>query len=89
MEETWYLCFRLVCTEWKITTAQPILTSMFKNILRTFEVEILKIFKNTFRVCRGPQQDKLNTYSETEVCSEMRRHNQLVVLIQLNANHSF
>ena len=47
------LYFRLVCTsgwfvlpvgfrEWKITTARPILKIMFKNILRTFEVEILK-----------------------------------------------
>ena len=32
--------------ELKITTANPILTIMFKNILRTFEAEILKIFKN-------------------------------------------
>ena len=32
--------------EWKIITAHPILTVMFKNILRTFEAEILKIFKN-------------------------------------------
>ena len=32
--------------EWKITTANPILTILFKNILLTFEAEILKIFKN-------------------------------------------
>ena len=32
--------------EFKITTAHPILKIMFENILRTFEVEILKIFKN-------------------------------------------
>ena len=39
------LCFLLVCG-WRITTAHPILTIIFKNILRTFEAEILKIFKN-------------------------------------------
>ena len=32
--------------EWKITTVLPILTIMFRNILRTFEAEIIKIFKN-------------------------------------------
>ena len=32
--------------EWKITPAHPLPTIMFKNILRTFEAEILKIFKN-------------------------------------------
>ena len=33
--------------EWKTTTAHPILTNMFRNVLRTFEAaEILKIFKN-------------------------------------------
>ena len=32
--------------EWKVTTAYPMLTIMFKNILRTFEAEILKICKN-------------------------------------------
>ena len=32
--------------EWKITTAQPILTIMFKNVLRTLEAEILRITKN-------------------------------------------
>ena len=31
--------------EWKLTTTHPILTIMFKNILRTFEAEILKMFK--------------------------------------------
>ena len=36
-----------VLYEWKISTAHPILTIMFKNILRTFEAEILIIFKNT------------------------------------------
>ena len=52
-----FVCFRLVCTsgwfvlpvglyERKITTANPILTIMFKNILRTFEAEILKVFKS-------------------------------------------
>ena len=42
------LCFRLVCApSWKITTVYPVvLTMMFKNILRTFEAEILEIFKN-------------------------------------------
>ena len=29
-----------------VNNAHPILTIMFKNILRTFEAEILKIFKN-------------------------------------------
>ena len=29
--------------EWKITPAHPIPTVMFKNILRTFEAEILKL----------------------------------------------
>ena len=38
----------------EITTAHPILTIMFKNILRTFTAEILKIFKNI-----EPQQKKL------------------------------
>ena len=32
--------------ECKISTAHPILTIMFKNILRTFEAEILKILKS-------------------------------------------
>ena len=51
------LCFRLVCAsgwfvlpvglcERKSTNVHPILTVMFKIILRTFEAEILKIFKN-------------------------------------------
>ena len=31
--------------EWKITNLHPILTIIFQNILRTFEAEILKIFK--------------------------------------------
>ena len=31
--------------ELKIRTAHPILTVTFKNVLRTFEVKILKIFK--------------------------------------------
>ena len=32
--------------KWKITTTRSILTIKFKNILRTFQAEILKIFKN-------------------------------------------
>ena len=36
----------VVLCDWKITTANPTLTIMFKIILRTFEAEILKIFKN-------------------------------------------
>ena len=32
--------------EWKVKTAHPMLTIMFKNILRGFEAEIFKIFKN-------------------------------------------
>ena len=32
--------------EWKITIARPILTITFKNILRIFKAEILKIFRN-------------------------------------------
>ena len=32
--------------EWKITPAHPQPTIMFKNILRTFEAETLKIVKN-------------------------------------------
>ena len=32
--------------EWKITPAHPILTNKFKNILRTFDAESLKIFRN-------------------------------------------
>ena len=31
--------------EWKITNAHPILTVMVKNVLITFEAEILKIFE--------------------------------------------
>ena len=30
--------------DWKITTAHPTLTIMFKNILRTFEAEVLQHF---------------------------------------------
>ena len=36
---------RLVCAN-GITTAHPILTIMFKDVLRTFEVEVLKLFNN-------------------------------------------
>ena len=32
--------------EWKIIAAHPILTITLRNILRAFEAEILKIFKN-------------------------------------------
>ena len=32
--------------EWKITIIHPILTIVFQNVLRTFEAESLKIFKN-------------------------------------------
>ena len=49
------LYFRLVCTsgwfvlpvglwEWKITNVHPILTTLFKNVSRTFEAEVLKVF---------------------------------------------
>ena len=31
--------------EWKITNIHPILTAMYKNILRTSEAEILKILR--------------------------------------------
>ena len=31
--------------EWKILTVHQIITIMFKDVLRTFETEILKIFK--------------------------------------------
>ena len=37
------ICFRLVCVNEKQTYTQYILI-MFRNILRTFEAEILKIF---------------------------------------------
>ena len=51
------LCFRLVCIsgwfvlpvglyEWKTTIVHLILTIMFKNILGTFEAEILKLFNS-------------------------------------------
>ena len=33
--------------EWKITNVHAILTFIFKNVLKTFEAEILKIFKVT------------------------------------------
>ena len=40
------VCLQPVCLyEWKTTTAHLILAFMFKNILRLFEAEILKIFK--------------------------------------------
>ena len=40
------VCLHPVCLyEWRITTAHLILAFMFKNILRPFEAEILKIFK--------------------------------------------
>ena len=32
--------------EWKVTTADSKLEIVFKNILRTFEAEILEMFKN-------------------------------------------
>ena len=32
--------------EWKVTTAQPVLSIMLKNVLRTCEAEIPKILKN-------------------------------------------
>ena len=32
--------------KWKTTNVYPILIIMFKSVLRTFEAEILKIFKN-------------------------------------------
>ena len=32
--------------DWKTTTAHPTVTFMFQNILRTFEAELLQIFKN-------------------------------------------
>ena len=32
--------------EWKITNEHPVLTIMFKNPLRTFEANNLKIFKD-------------------------------------------
>ena len=32
--------------DWKIENLHPILTIMFKDVLRTFENEIHKIFKN-------------------------------------------
>ena len=41
--------------EWKTTSAHPIPTIMFENILRTFEAEILKIVKNI-----QPQSQNLN-----------------------------
>ena len=45
--------------EWKITNAHPILQVMFKDVLRTFEAEILKIFediqpKNRKKECALP-----------------------------------
>ena len=38
--------------EWKITDVHPTLTIMFKEFLRTFEAEILKIFKNIPPQCQ-------------------------------------
>ena len=32
--------------KWKTTNVHPMLTIMFKRVLRTFKAEILKIFKN-------------------------------------------
>ena len=32
--------------KWKTTNVYPILTIMFESVLRTFEAEILKIFKS-------------------------------------------
>ena len=40
-----YPSARFVC-KWKITNEHPVLTIMFKNPLRTFEANILKIFKD-------------------------------------------
>ena len=44
----WYSVFMLPVSlcKWKILNVQTILTIMFKNVLRTFEADILKIFKN-------------------------------------------
>ena len=35
--------------EWKMTTAHPILTIMFENVLKTFEAEIFKILLNILK----------------------------------------
>ena len=47
--------------DWKTTTAHPILTFMLKNILRTFEAEILKVFKNV-----QPQPQIRRSYTRKE-----------------------
>ena len=31
---------------WKMTNVHPILTIVFENVLRTFEAEILQLFRN-------------------------------------------
>ena len=41
-----YLCFLLVCTNENNNYTLPILTNKLKNILRTIEDEILKLFEN-------------------------------------------
>ena len=65
------LCFRLVCAsgwfvlsvglcDWKIRNVHPILTVMFKNILRTYEAELYTLFQKpgTSMESRRCGQDK-------------------------------
>ena len=51
--------FPIGLNEWKVATTHPILTYRFKNILRTFEAEILKIFKD---VRPQPQNFNFKTF---------------------------
>ena len=52
----------------EIRTAHPILTVMFKNILRTFEAEILEIVKNI-----QPQRKNLGVLIKKSVCPCSKR----------------
>ena len=65
--------------EWKIITAHPILTVMFENILRTFEAEILKIFKNI-----QSQSIKLDVLTKKEcITTEMILQSRKVITVKV------
>ena len=65
--------------EWKIITAHPILTVMFKNILRTSEAEILKIFKNI-----QSQSIKLDVLTKKEcISTEMILQSRKVITVKV------
>ena len=64
--------------EWKITTPQPILTIMFKNILRTSEAEILKylrLLSLSSKIRRSYKKNCASPQSRTTEKKVSRRQN--------------